>query len=283
MRSLAADTIGDMLASGDSVFTDDDDLELIGGALPFSIKLVESLVAESPEHRGLLLTAARSYVLYAYAYVHFPAEQAAAEDIEEARRLRARARKLYLRGFSYALRGLEVNHPGLGEAFGRDPERALASLGSEDVGDVPFLYWGASALGLAISVSKREPAMLARLPEVEALLRKGLDLDEAFDDGALHEFAVVWGGAMPRSVVPAAIDGHFARALELSAGRRASLFVAYAVARALPEQNSERFRSLLKKALEIDPEAVPGSRLQTTIAQRRAQWLLERSEELFLE
>ncbi len=283
MRSYTADTIGDMLASGDSVFTDDDDLELIGGALPFSIKLVESLIAESPEHRGLLLTAARSYVLYSYAYVHFPAEQAATEDIEEARRLRARARKLYLRAFGYALRGLAVNHPGIVQALGRDPAGALAGLGREDVAEVPFLYWGASALGLAISVSKRQPAMLARLPEVEALLGKGLDLDEAFDDGALHEFAVVWGGAMPRSMSPAAIDGHFARAVELSGGRRASLFVAYAVARALPDQDSDRFRSLLRKALDIDPDAVPGARLQTTIAQRRARWLLRRGDELFLE
>ncbi|MCK5622107.1 MAG: hypothetical protein KAJ11_07455, partial [Alphaproteobacteria bacterium] len=68
---IAVDTLGDMLASGDSVFTEDDDIELIGEALPFSLKLVESLLAESPDHRGLLLAAARGYVLYSYAYVHF--------------------------------------------------------------------------------------------------------------------------------------------------------------------------------------------------------------------
>jgi predicted anti-sigma-YlaC factor YlaD len=116
MRSMAADTIGDMLASGDGVFTDDDDIELIGEALPFSIKLVESMILESPEHRGLLLAAARGYVLYAYAYVQFPAEQAAGHDLAEARRLRARAGKLYLRAFGYAIRALEVEYPARGRS-----------------------------------------------------------------------------------------------------------------------------------------------------------------------
>ena len=62
-----------------------------------------------------------------------------------------------------------------------------------------------------------------------------------------------------------------------------SFYVAYAVAKALRGQDSRLFRSLLEKALAIDPDAVPGNRLLTTIAQRRARWLLARSDELFLE
>ena len=281
-RKMAADTVGDMLASGDSVFAEDDDIELVGEALPFSLKLVESLLAESPKHRGLLLSASRGYVLYAYAYVHFQADQAAAEDLEEARRLRARARKLYLRGFDYALRGLEVDHPGITQDLLNRPSEALSRIDSDAKEDVPFLYWGASALGLAISVSKGDPAMLARLPEVEALLQHALAVDEAYDEGALHEFAVVWAGARPGSSDRAAINRHYRRALDLSERPRASLYVAYAVAVALPSQNREQFRSLLEEALAIDPDAVPGKRLLNTIAQRRARWLLARMDELFL-
>jgi len=283
MRSLAVDTVGDLLASGDSVFTDDDDVELIGEALPFGLKLMESLLAESPRHRGLLLAAARGYVLYSYAYVHFAAEQAAGEDFERARLLRTRARKLYLRAFDYALRGLETSHPGIGQALARTPEEALASVDGEVAEDVAYLYWGASALGLAISVSKDDPAMLARLPEVEALLQRALIVDEAYDDGALHEFALVWAGAVPGTRDHAAIDRHYRRALELSAGQRASLFVAYAMTAAVPAQNRGQFHDLLDQALAIDPDAQPGKRLLTTIAQSRARWLLSRVDELFLE
>lgn len=283
MRSLAVDTIGDMLASDESVFTNDDDIELIGAALPFSIKLVESLIAESPRNRRLLLTAARSYVLYAYAYVHFPAEQAAGDDLEYARRLRARARNLYLRGFGYAMRALEVNHPGMGKDLLRAPDEAVSRIDADMSAEVPCLYWSASALGLAISVSKQQAAMLARLPEVDALLTRALALDETYGGGALHEFALIWAEAIPGASTRDAIDSHYQRALELSAGHRASVFVNYASAKAVPSQDRVLFDQLMERALAVDLEAVPDIRLQNTIAQRRARWLMARTGELFLE
>ena len=283
IRSVAVDTIGDMLASDKSVFTEDDDIELIGGALPFSLKLTESLLAESPKNRNLLLTAARGYVLYAYAYVHFPAEQTAVEDLERAKVLRGRARRLYLRAFGYALRGLETETPGFGEALAREPEAAVAEVDGAATQNVAFLYWSASALGLAISVSKNDTAMLARLPEVEAMLQRALALDEAFDEGALHEFALVWAAAAPGRRDPAAIERHYQRALALSGGRRASLFVAYAMATTLRAQDRARFEELMDRALAIDPDAEPDRRLLTVVAQRRAAWLLSRTDELFLE
>ncbi len=43
------------LASGGTTFESDDDPDLVGKALPFSLKLLESLLAESPRHTGLLL------------------------------------------------------------------------------------------------------------------------------------------------------------------------------------------------------------------------------------
>jgi predicted anti-sigma-YlaC factor YlaD len=283
VRGAAVDTIGDMLATDQSVFTEDDDVELIGGALPFSLKLVDSLLAESPEHRGLLLTAARGYVFYSYAYVQFPAEQIADVDLGEARILRARARKLYMRGFDYALRGLEVDYPGFGQALAKDPTQATALISAEPEDNVAFLYWAASALGLAISVSKDDPALLARLPEVEALLERALALDEAFDDGALHEFAIIWSGATPGARDTAEIERHYARALELSDGNLASVYIAYAMATALPAQDREKFTALMDQALAVDPDALPEKRLLNVIAQRRARWLMARVDEFFLE
>jgi len=282
VRDMAASAIGDMLSEGGAAFADDDDVELVGEALPFSLKLTDSLLQESPEDRGLLRSAAQGYVLYAYAYVHFPAEQAAPEGLDRARSMRDRARKLYLRAHDYAIRGLEVNEPGLGAALRDHPGEALAWVGSDDADDVSFLYWGASALGLAISVSKDDPAMLARLGEVEAMLSRALALDESYDAGALHEFALILAGASPRLRDRGAIDRHYQRALELSEGKRASLYVAYAMAGPLQAQDREAFQALIEKALAIEPDAVEGQRLSTTIAQRRARWLLGRMDELFL-
>ena len=103
--------VGDALAAGDSVYETDDDLELVGAALPFGLKLTESLLAQSPNHRGLLLTACRGFVLYSYAFVDYAAAMAADEDLDRARELRARARRLYLRALQYGIRGLERSYP----------------------------------------------------------------------------------------------------------------------------------------------------------------------------
>ena len=93
-RKLAINTVGNALATGDSVYETDDDIELVGGALPFGLKLTESLLAESPTHRGLLLTGCRGFTTYSYAFVAYEAERVADEDLDRARLLRQRARRL---------------------------------------------------------------------------------------------------------------------------------------------------------------------------------------------
>ena len=60
IKQVAVSKLGDTLAKGGSVYASDDDIELVGAALPFSLKTVEGLLAEVPEHKGLLLTAARA-------------------------------------------------------------------------------------------------------------------------------------------------------------------------------------------------------------------------------
>lgn len=49
-----------------------------------------------------------------------------------------------------------------------------------------------------------------------------------------------------------------------------------------PKQDRTAFMALLHKALAVDLDADPEHRLMNMIAQRRARWLLERIDELFL-
>jgi len=282
-RRYAVNTIGDVLASEGSLYESDDDIVLIGEALPFGLKLVESLLAESPKHRGLLLSATRGFVLYSYAYVHYEAEQLARDDVNRARALRDRARRLYLRAVGYALRALEQDYPGFAEQLSVQPQVAVQRIGLHAPDQhVPFLYWTAAALGLAISVSKNEPTMLARLPEVEALLDRALALHEDWNAGALHEFKITWVAARGAQGDREQLRRHYERALTLSQGHRASVYLAYAEAVAIPNQDRTEFMALLHKALAIDPDADPEHRLLNVIAQRRARWLLEHLDELFL-
>ena len=280
IQKFAINRVGDALSSGGSVYESDEDLELVGDALPFSLKLVESLLLESSEHRGLLLTACKGFASYAYLYVQSDVDAVAEEDLDEARALRTRARKLYLRAHRYGIRNLELSYPRIGPALVADPDRAMAMVDAPK--DVPLLYWTAVSLGLAISTSRHDAALLARLPEVDAMLERALALDESWNEGALHEFEIVFAGTRPGARRYGEMEAHFHRATELSRGRRAALFVSYAEAVAVPKQDPAQFRELLDQALAVDPDAHKSVRLANLAAQKRARWLLTRADELIL-
>jgi predicted anti-sigma-YlaC factor YlaD len=149
--------------------------------------------------------------------------------------------------------------------------------------DLPWLYWTAASLGLAVAASPENAATLARLPDVQALLDRALALDEAWDQGALHEFKIVLAGASPGGPDVALIRKHYDRAVELSRGNSASVHLAYAEAVSVPQQNGVEFRALIERALAVNPDAIPGDRLVNLLAHRRARWLASRADELILE
>ena len=281
IKKLAINKLGDALSGSGTGFASDDDPDLVKAAVPFSLKLIESLLAESPKHEGLLLAACSGFTQYGYAFVGQDADEVEDTDLAAATALRLRARKLYLRARGYGLRGLDVRHAGFEQALRKD---AKAAVKRAKASDVPLLYWTAAAWGSAISISKDDPGMVADLPIVEALIDRALELDEDFDRGAIH--GVLIGYEMARQGVtgdPALRSRkHFARAMELSGGKLASPFVSLAEAVCVQNQARAEFVSLLGKALAINPDLAPESRLQNLVAQRRARWLLKRVDDLFI-
>src|SRR5262245_55397592 len=174
IRRYALNQAADAVAGSSTTFASDEDPELVKAAAPFSLKLMESLLAENPQHRGLLTSAASGFTQYAYAFVQGEAEEIEPRDFAAAEALRARARLLYLRAQRYGLRGLEVEHPGLGKALLTGPKAAVAETTKADV---PLLYWTAAAWASAISLSKDNPDLVGQMPAVEALMDRALELD----------------------------------------------------------------------------------------------------------
>lgn len=283
IKRMAINRVGNALASGSSNYERDDDMELVGEALPFGLKLIESLLSESPKHRGLLLAAASGFTEYSYAFVEQRADEAAAESLERSNQLRARARRLYLRAHAYGLRGLELRYPGLRDALEREPDQALSRVRKQDV---PLVYWTAASQALGIAVSKDNPEMIAQLPVVEAMLHRVMELDESWGEGSVPEFLISIEssrtGARPAEKQER-MRRYFDRALQLSKGTRASLYLSFGENACVPAQNREEFQSLLQRALNIDPDQRPEGRLANLVAQRRARWLLGRIDELFLD
>jgi len=279
-RQLALDSIGNAIAQGGAAFATDDDPELVRAAAPFSLKLIESLLAESPEHQGLLLAASRGFTQYAYAFLQQEAEEAEAHDLSQAMRLEDRARRLYRRARDYGLRGLALRRPDFVHQLRADPRRAVAAIPASDV---PLLYWTGAAWGALIGVSKDRPDLLGELPIVEALLDRALDLDESFERGALHTFMIGYESVRQGRAGDPAVRArkHFTRAMELSGGADAAPLVALAEAVCVPQQRRAEFEALLTQALHIDTDRTTDNRLANVVAQRRARWLLSRTEHLF--
>ena len=281
IKKIAVKKLGDALAQSGTTFSSDSDPELVKDALPFSLKLIESLLAESPNHRGLLFAASSGFTQYAYAFLKEEADETEPEDFNRALEIRTRARNLFLRARDYGLRGLEVSHRGFGAALNQDPQTAAKQATRKEVS---LLYWTAASWGLAITMSKNEPALIADQPIVESLIDRALELDEAFDEGALHSFLISYepvrqgapGDPLERA------HTHFDRAMVLSGGFQAGPLVALAESVSIAKQDRNEFQSLLDRAIAVDVNAKPAFRLANLVMQRRARWLLSRIDELFL-
>lgn len=282
VRKYAINKLGDALAGSGRTFASDEDLDLIREAVPFSLKLIESLLAETPRHKNLLLAATRGFTQYSYAFIQQDAEILEERDLSASDAMRTRARKLYLRARGYGLRGLDVVSPGFEELLRRQAGSAVKRLSQRDV---PWIYWTAVSWAAAISISKDDPEMVADLPLVEALIDRALQLQEDFDRGAIHSFLITYemsrqGG----SEIPAErAKRHFDRAVQLSEGFLASPLVSYAEAVLVARQDRAGFEELLKRALAIDANARPEYRLMNLVMQRRAKWLLSRVDQMFAE
>ncbi len=272
LQRFAANRIGDTLAASGTTYSSDEDPELIRAALPFSLKLMESVLASAPEHRGLLAATSAGFTQFSYAFVQQDGDTLALDDTDRAWVEWNRARRLYLRARDYGLRGLDVALPGFSGQLRADHATAVARAGAAEV---DLLYWTAVSWAAAISLGKDDPSLVAELPLVSALIDRALAVDESWDRGAIHSFLITYSMARPD------VDGdrvavarrHYERALALSEGKAAGPYLAWAEAVCLTQEDRDCFERAAAAAMRIDPDDDPPTRLANTILQRRAAWL----------
>jgi TRAP transporter T-component len=277
-KHAAVSLLADNVTSGDGVMVTDDDPELVREALPFGLKVYESLLVEVPEHDGLLEALAKGYTAYGYLLQH-EADMIDDRDLLRARQLRARAALHYRRGRDFALRALDLRHPGFTETLRDDPDHALADTTEADLN---ALYWAGAAWAAAVSTAKDDMGLVGDLPLAGKLVARVLALDESYDDGRAHEFFIAYEGSRPNGSAAEA-RAHYQRALALSQGKRASVHLALAESVVLREQNLAEFKDLIAAALAVDPDREPSLRLVNTIARQRAEWLRARLPDLFFD
>lgn len=285
LRKLALNGVANAMTGGSqsTVFTGDNDPELVGDALPFAIKMYESLLAANPRHQGLRLTTGSLYVMYANAFLQTPASMLPEAEYQAQEFSYQRAKNLYLRGRDIILDLLEMKHPGFRARLERkDYAAALASARRRDA---PLLYWaGAGWLG-GYAIDPFDMDLGMTLPAAAALIERAYELDPDYAAGALHEFYILYYGSLPEYMGGSLKKAreHFAKALAASGGSSATPYISLATTVTVKEQNLAEFRELLAKALAVDPDAVPEKRLVGVLNRRKAQWLLEHAGDFFVE
>jgi len=276
-KRVALNSLADAFSqSGEGgAFARDNDPELVRDAVPFALKTMEALADSLDDHVVLRLGMARGFTQYAYAFVQQPAELGMPP--QEAQKEMARARRFYLRARQYGLEGLRLAR-GLGEEEVRKRE-----LGKAQKEEVPLLYWTLAPWAAAIAADKRDLALVGDVPVVAAMLDRAFALDESYDKGALHEFAITFDPARPEGTTSEKQKAHFDRARQLSEGVKISVLVAYAEAVLGPAQDKKGYEALLKEAAAFDVEQPKARnyRLANVLAQRRAQYLLSHEEDVF--
>jgi predicted anti-sigma-YlaC factor YlaD len=280
LKQMAVNTVADTLSETGTTFTSDEDVKLVGDAIPFALKLYETLLESTPRHRGLLLSTCSGFTQYAYAYVETEAEALPATRRAEIREAQDRALRLYLRARGYCFRAMNVRFGAkTSDALLQNPDTVVAKA---TAADVPLLYWTAASWGAAIALGIDRPDLAIDLPAVRVLAERALALDDKWEKGTLHELFITLD-SLPEELGGnrARAREHFEKAVDLQGGLSPGPYVALATGVAVPAQDRVEFERLLKTALAIDPEKNPSSRLVTLVMQKRARVLLERIDEKF--
>jgi predicted anti-sigma-YlaC factor YlaD len=220
--------------------------------------------------------------MYAYAFVQFPVDTLPDTKIALKNQQNARAKRLYLRGRSYLFRALELRHPGIVEELrSGNADSALMRTTDEDT---TLLYWTGAAWMGAFTADVFDMALAVERPRAAALVKKALELNDAFGAGSAHEFFVSYYGGLPASMGGSEERAreHFARAVALSDTGKVGPFVSLAGTVCISRQDTAEYKTLLRSALEVDLDRRPGDRLANILGQRRARWMLNNIETFFL-
>lgn len=277
-------TVANALTSDTSntVFTGDNDPELVGAALPFAIKMYESLLASLPGHSGLQLTTGSLYVMYANAFIHTPASMLSEADYKNQEFMFKRAKNLYLRGRDIILNGLERKHKGFRAKMDqRKFKEALAPFKKQDA---KMLYWAGAGWMGAFAIDPFDMNLGITLPGAAALIEKVLELDPNFGIGDIHNFYILYYGSLPEYMGGSYEKArqHYQLAVTASGGKAAAPYLSLATTVSIADQNVTEFTELLQKAVAINTDTSPEIRLVNTLDQRKARWFLEHVEDFFL-
>ena len=285
MKRLTVDQTAGVLADAGRAFDRENDVELARAAIPASLKTVEGFLEAHPHQRILLRLLAENYMSYAFGFLEDEAEAVQDSDPARAEALRQRALNLHLRARGFGLRLLALDLPELAVSLERGeaptPEQLDTAWSREHL---EGLFWAANPWGAAINVGKDQPALVAQVGIVKALIERCAAIDDTYYWGGPHLALGALEAAMPVALGgdAEAARQHFERALEITEGQHLMTKVLYA--RLVGTQTGDRalFERVLGEVLSVEPDINPRLVLANTLAQLRARRYLAAIDDYFI-
>jgi len=190
----------DLVDDGMIAFERDDDLDLIEKAIPANIKLLEVMLANSPDDCRLITLLSRFYGSYAFGFAETRLEEAlyldppAGTSGQSVDRIKDQVNHYYEKGFGYALTALERNEPGAVDAFHK-VNTIAPYLDRLDRKSVAPLFWYGFNLGAWVNRNRDSVRALSRAHLARKVMERVIEIDPAYNHGGAHLFLLAYFGS----------------------------------------------------------------------------------------
>lgn len=231
--------------------------------------IADSLILRNPTDPGLLLNGVQAYAAYASAFLLGKEQDRAFVLLDQALQ------------YGFSLWEIQFGWKSITLLPIDDWEQALQATSTKDV---PALFWTANTWASWITVHPDSILALSDLPHVLAAMQRVLELDDTYQQGAVHLFFGMYYAVQPAGVGRDLEKSHFhfQKAIQLAGADAMLPRVLFARYYARASFDEDLFRQVLEDVL-ISPSLSPDPdlNLMNAIARERAAMYLAQIDELF--
>ena len=254
-----------MVHLSDTIVNNDDPAMVEAGA-PAYLLMIDSLISRDPEDTDLLTTAALLYTAYADVFI--------TDD--------ARSKKLAAKALKYAEKAICLADRQSCSLTEKPYEEFTSAVDSLNKDSLPALFSLGAAWSGWIMANTDDFNALADISRIEDIMKKVVQLDETYRDGAAYLYLGTLATFLPPALGGRPEQGRafFEKAIALSSGKNLMAKVMYARLYAKTVFNRTLHDRLLTEVLAADPVAA-GYTLMNTHARQQAKILLDAADDYF--
>lgn len=255
-----------MMAHLSETIVNSDDPAMVEAGAPAYLLMIDSLISQDPDAEKMLTTAALLYTAYADVFV---------TD-------KVRSKKLAAKALNYAEKAICLSDTKACRLTEKPYGDFTSAVDSLDKNSLPALFSLGAAWSGWIMANTDDFNALADISRIEDIMKKVVQLDESYRDGAAYLYLGTLATFLPPALGgrPEQGSAFFEKAIQLSQGKNLMAKVMYARLYAKMMFDRPLHDRLLTEVLAADPVA-EGYTLMNTHARHQAKVLLDAADDYF--